>query len=106
MTEQAQSNALQLRNPEVLKEWLWCLLSRRHAKKTWLRITQEEENRASIILRLIVIGLVVLLGLVLWLDISRYNHFHHQLKLQPGMTQITITQEQYQALVEELNNVQ
>lgn len=60
-------------NRAIFKEWTLCLLSSKHSKTTWLRITEEQEEN---ILKTIdwIITVIIILAVYIWaLGFARYN---------------------------------
>lgn len=70
------------------KEWIWCLVSPNHAKNTWLRIDDHDENRALAVSAAFVLGLVIALFFMIRLDIHRYQEREYILS-HPLQVQLT-----------------
>lgn len=58
-------------------EWLHCLVSKKHAEHTWLRITPEAEQQALTYINRVIIALFVLAGFFLGMAYGEYRMLQH-----------------------------
>lgn len=64
---------------ETIKEWFLCLVSKKHAETTWLRIDAQDEEK---VLRYVNLAVVVLfmLAVFVWGVAAKRIHTYIQLK--------------------------
>jgi hypothetical protein len=67
-------------------EWLHCLVSPTHADNTWLRLTQEAEDKAILVIKRITVGLAIAAALLWGFNLGVRYAYHHtkaqQLQIQ------------------------
>jgi hypothetical protein len=68
-------------------EWAHCLVSRAHARRTWIRLTPEAEETALLWVKRVVIGLLVVVGFTAGMIVGEFRMLHH-LQHTPQMIQL------------------
>lgn len=75
---------------ETIKEWAWCIISPAHAKNTWLRVTQKQEDRYYEVMKKVVIYLWIATALAGMFAAYRFGEYMQTKRLiqQQGYRQV------------------